>query len=421
MSQLYNFSIFLLGVFMRLAAWVHPKARLWIAGRKNWESQLKKALASAQPNPWIWMHCASLGEFEQGRNLLEAIRKEYGDRYNILLSFYSPSGYEVRKNYSLANYVCYLPLDTPSNAKKWVNLIQPQLTIFVKYELWVNVLAALPKANLSSILISARVEKNSSFFTSPFASLYKKTFQNFTAIFTQDDVSATLIRSFSNHSSIQISGDTRYDRVASNRIDFEPLPLIESFIDDRICIIGGSTWPKGEELLFSAFDQLRDKHKICLILAPHEINDARIRQWERKYPHETVRYSAFDSSSKNSSILWIDNVGMLSRLYHYAGVAYVGGGWGTGLHNILEAAVFGCPIIIGPKHMAFPEAQAMIDIEGAFAVADSASFTVLVDRLLENHELRLEISRNNKDFIQKQVGATTQIMEWIDHAKLLIN
>ena len=416
MQFLYQIAIYLYGLFMHLASLFHHKAAKWLAGRKNWQEKLTELNTSE--NRWIWVHCASLGEFEQGRNIIETI-KEIEPDTKILITFFSPSGYEIRKNYPLADMVMYLPLDTKTNAKTFLSHLNPNLVIFIKYELWLNYLNEVAQKGIPHILVSARVRKESRFFTSLFSSLYRRAFQNFTHIFTQDELSEKLIKDFSGNQSISTVSDTRYDRVSSNRKTFTPIPEIEAFKGNSICLVCGSTWKVGEELIFDAFESLYEKYPIKLILAPHEINQDRIKKWESRFPDVSIRFSQIENLSSQHRILWIDNIGMLSRLYAYADLAYVGGGFGSGLHNILEAAVFGVPVIFGPRIKKFPEAEDLIKNGGGFSVNGQKEFTEKVKSLLDAPKLREEIFRKNTAFVDAHSGATQKIINWIDSAKIL--
>ncbi|MEM8887652.1 MAG: glycosyltransferase N-terminal domain-containing protein [Bacteroidota bacterium] len=414
---LYHLGIQLYGWALQLAGAFHPKAKKWVRGRKGWKVSLQEKLP--QKSRWIWVHCASLGEFEQARNLIEYV-KSHQPETGILLSFFSPSGYEIRKNYAHADYVCYLPLDTAKNARTFIELLKPDLVFFVKYELWINYLNELERQNIPTVLLSARVREKSSFFTSPLAALYKRVFRSFYMIFTQDEISKDLIQEFSGTDKIKVSSDTRYDRVLANKEAFQEIPEIQQFKKDRICIIAGSSWPKGEELLMEAFEELSKEQDICMILAPHEIRDSRISAWELKYKDISTRFSQISHLNDKHRILWIDNIGMLSRLYHYGDIAYVGGGWGTGLHNILEAATFGCPVLIGPVHDKFPEAGEMIAAGGCFEIKDIHTMKSHLKRLLESAELRASINRINKDFIAERSGATEMVISWMKENRFIV-
>ena len=366
----------------------------------------------------MWFHCASLGEFEQGRNLIEELKAKNPD-INILLSFFSPSGYEVRKDYSLADYVCYLPLDTPRNARDFLGILNPAWACFVKYELWLNILAELEIRDIPVILISARLDNKSPFLTSVFAPLYQRAFRSFRHIFTQDEQTQKLLTSFCTAEKISKSADTRFDRVQANRDSFLAIPEIEIFKQEAVCIIGGSTWPQGEKLLFEAFKRLSKKFPIKLILAPHEINTNRIVAWEEKFPETSIRYSNIASLKPHHRILWIDNIGMLSRLYFYADIVYIGGAFGSGLHNILEAATFGCPLVIGPNYHKFPEAGELIQYGGCQSVSNVQECIQVLENLLNSSQHREEIRRINTAYVNQRAGATKQIYDWCKEGDLL--
>ena len=416
MLLFYRLGIYIYGTFLALASLFHPKAQQWIRGRKNWQQSLKSKIQAQEK--WIWFHCASLGEFEQGRNLIEDIKTEFPS-YKILLTFFSPSGFEVRKNYSYADHVCYIPLDTPANARQFLDIVQPRWVAFVKYELWLNFLQEMAARKIPVILVSARVLENSPFFKSAFSELYRKAFRQMRAIFTQDESSAQLLRDFSQNPHIKVSSDTRYDRVSANRQEFQPIGSIEAFKKNRLCMVAGSTWPKGEQVLFSALDKWLQKDDFCLILAPHEIHSSRIQQWIDKYPEMSLIFSKMDQFEDRHRILWIDNIGMLSRLYYYADIAYVGGAWKTGLHNILEAAVFGCPVIIGPQYEKFPEAADLIQAGGAFSIKDEGDMYQLLQTFRSKPALRAQIKLINQSFIAARAGATKEILDWCKNEQLL--
>lgn len=416
MNIFYECAIHLYGTFLKIASIFHPKAKKWIRGRKNWKAALIKEIG--EDGHWIWFHCASLGEFEQGRNLIEAVKKDY-PYLKILLTFFSPSGYEIRKNYRYADAVCYLPLDTKHNVQAFLEIVRPKLVVFIKYELWLNYIQEISNRNIPLLLVSARFQADSSFLKSIFAPLYRKAFLQMAAIFTQDEPTARLLEDFTHHPNIYITSDTRYDRVFSNKQEFSPINEVETFKRNRLCIVCGSTWPKGEKVLFESWEILKEKFDICLILAPHEINQSRIQQWVSKYPDISIQFSKIDQLTAKHSILWIDNIGMLSKLYHYADIAYVGGAWRTGLHNILEAVVFGCPVIIGPDYKKFPEAGDLITAGGGFSIKTTEEMNDLLLQLLTHETLRKNIREKNEKFIQNRIGATEKVLAWCRENELI--
>lgn len=415
LKRIYDILVRTMGAGLHLASFFHSKANKWISGRKLWRKNLEENIPNDRP--LVWFHCASLGEFEQGRNLIEYINQSHPS-YFILLTFFSPSGFEVRKNYQGANLVTYLPLDTPQNARDFIEICQPVLTVFIKYDLWLNYLYALQSR--PRILIAAQMRPDSSFIKSQFAPLYKEALLGFNAVFTQNQQTAQLLSEFTGHQSIIESNDTRYDRVIANQKNFKRIPEIEKFRAGRLCIIAGSTWPVGEKMLFKAFENLSlAGNACCMIIAPHEIHHAEIEKWINKHPERSIRFSEIEQLNSSHNILWIDNIGMLSRLYNYADLAYVGGAWTKGLHNILEAAVFGCPIVIGPKYGKYPEASTLIEEGVCFSVENQTEFTRTLNELLSDEKERMEIDKKAKTFVRKEAGATQQIIAWCEQNGLL--
>ncbi len=411
LASIYTAAVQLLGNSLKFLSLFHSKAKKWTVGRKNWDNELITALQDHRERPLIWFHCASLGEFEQGRNLIDAIKIQNSSLF-ILITFFSPSGYEVRKNYKMADFVAYLPLDTPDNAQQLLSIIKPTFVCFVRYDLWLNILAAIREKGIPIILISARMDQSSAFLSSVLSPLYIEALNGLTAIFTQNHSTAAILSKHCNKVEIIESSDTRYDRVSSNRIQFQSMGNIAEFKRNRLCLIAGSSWPKGEQMLLRAFEELSNSYNYCMIIAPHEIDDKRISKWEKKYPDLSIRYSRIEQLNDKHRILWIDNIGMLSRLYYYADVSYIGGAWGKGLHNILEPTVFGVPVILGPNYQKFPEAIDLLNAGGAFSVSNYQEFLKTLDHLLGDPTLRNAVKRTNIAFIQSRTGATEQILSW---------
>ncbi len=408
MRWIYKISINLYSCLILLASWWKPKAKKWIEGRRKWKSRLP------QKDPiqkWIWFHCASLGEFEQGRPIIESIHHSF-PQYKILLTFFSPSGYEIRKNYPFADHTMYLPLDTSANATHFLEAFNLKFVVFVKYELWICFLEALFTREIPVLLISARMGEDSPFFNSIFSPLYHRVFEKLDMIFTQDAATAQLLHSFNPKAHVQISSDTRYDRVLDNANHFEAIPEILPFTTGEIILIAGSTWPRDEEVLFEAYQHLRDEFPIKLIIAPHEINHQRINKWMKQFTEESLTFSQLQSLKKKHRILWIDSIGKLSRTYAYTHIAYVGGAWKQGLHNILEPAVFGLPVMFGPRYDKFPEAKELIDLNCGFPVSSSHQLIEQLRKLIEDPELRDRINRKSRNYIAQKSGATQQIVTY---------
>ncbi|MCG7857845.1 3-deoxy-D-manno-octulosonic acid transferase [Flavihumibacter sediminis] len=418
---LYNIFLFLYGTALKLAAFWNPKAKSWVTGRRAWEASLSSAM-NAQSSPVLWMHCASLGEFEQGRPVLELIREKY-PAYTILITFFSPSGYEIRKNYQGADYVCYLPLDGSSTARRFLDIVKPDIVLWVRYEFWYHFLNQLFKRGTPVILISGLFHSSQPFFQW-FGRLHRHMLSCFRYIFVQNAESASLLRNVGIEN-VAISGDTRYDRVSAIAEAFVPLPEIAAFVNGLPVVVGGSTWPEDEEEL----DHFANTNSgLRFIIAPHEIGEHHLKDIEKLF-HNTVRYSKWVEIWKESAfreksphVLIIDNIGMLSRLYHYATIAYVGGGFGgDGLHNILEAAVYGRPVIHGPHYERFPEAIELIEAGGSFWVENALELEDTLKKLLANSSEYGMAAVAAEEFVRKRRGATHIIIDYLEVNRLLTN
>ncbi|MEL6628041.1 MAG: glycosyltransferase N-terminal domain-containing protein [Bacteroidota bacterium] len=417
LSFLYNVGIRLYGLIIRLATPFSSKAKSWITGRKNWKSEIQ--MISQWEEPVIWFHCASLGEFEQGRPVLEKIRRTYPN-YKILLTFFSPSGYEIRKDYVQADHVMYLPLDTLDNMRYLLNHFKPHLVVIVKYELWLNWLSELRSSEIPHILISASLRPESNFLQGPLVSHYRIALEGFAQIFTQNPITTDLLQEFSTQIKVTTSADTRFDRVSDNVANWQEIGKIAEFVNKRPCWVCGSTWPEDEKVIFETFQSLYTHNQdVCLIIAPHEIHEERIDKWTETFREVSTRYSQWNIEENEKSILWIDHIGSLSKLYAYADLAYVGGAFEKGLHNILEAIAFGCPTVFGPTYDKYPEAEMSISQGGGFSIQNSNEFLQLWNKIQSDPQLKSEISRKNKDFVQSQKGASLQICQWLQEVGFL--
>lgn len=402
---LYNISIYLYGCAIQCMSIFNPKAKLWKEGRRNWEKKLKSHFNT--PKKVIWMHVASLGEFEQGRPLMEKIKKDFPGHF-LLVSFFSPSGYEIRKNYRGADYICYLPLDTPRNARKFVEIAQPKLTIFVKYEFWFNFMKALRKQQSKTIFIATTFRANQYFFQW-YGKAALSQIAKVDRMHVQNEFSAKLLAKH-NFENVTISGDTRFDRVAEIMESSDGIPEIEKWINQRVCIVAGSTWPEDERLLFNWFKKQDDK--LCLIIAQHHIDAERIIQ--NSTNDKQLKVKLFSDPDfvydVDANILVIDNIGLLAKLYRYADFTYIGGGFGEGIHNILEAAVYGKAVVFGPNNKKFNEAQALIKSGGAISIGNQSDLNKVFDLLLNNPDERKIKGQLCASFVQENRGATTKIM-----------
>ncbi|MEY4382301.1 MAG: hypothetical protein RJA92_1681 [Bacteroidota bacterium] len=419
--------LFLYRLFVRfypIAAWIlgffNPKAKQWHTGRKQIFKKITEALAT-NTKPVIWMHCASLGEFEQGRPVLEGLQKQYPN-YSILLTFFSPSGYEVHKNYSGANYIFYLPIDNKNNAAKFLQITKPSIAIFVKYEFWHYYLTELKNRQIPTILIAGIFRKNQLFFKW-YDSFYKNLLSTFSAFFVQDKNSQSLLASINIVKHVYIGGDTRYDRVIEIAQQFTAIEPVAMFCQNSKVFVAGSTWLEDDEII-AHFAQSNPSVKF--IIAPHDITPQRLNRCLRLYKNAMLYSNYITLRQNNSSIdhnmntLIIDNMGMLSRLYHYASVSYIGGGFGPGgIHNCLEAAVHFKPVVFGPVYDKYIEAIGLIDAGGAVSVDNAIHFETVLASLLNDEENRKILGENAGQFVLDQKGASEKIIRYIQENRLL--
>ena len=417
--MLFLYRIFI-GIYP-IAAWilgfVNPKAKLWHTGRKEILTQIAAALAS-NTKPIIWMHCASLGEFEQGRPVLDGLRKQYPN-YSILLTFFSPSGYEVHKNYAGADYVFYLPMDSVGNASKFLKITNPSIAIFVKYEFWHYYLTQLKKLQIPTILIAGIFRKDQLFFKW-YGSFYKKLLSCFTAFFVQDKSSQSLMHSIGINNEVYIGGDTRFDRVIEIAEAFTPIDPIANFCNNSLVLVAGSTWFQDDETI-AHFEKVNQNIKF--IIAPHDITNQRLQNCLSLYKNAVLfsdYVKGFNTAPQNVNTLIIDNVGMLSKLYHYATVAFIGGGFGAdGIHNCLEAAVHYKPVLFGPVYDKYIEALGLVDAGGAISIEDALDFEAVANKLFSNEADRIKMGQHAGDFVHANKGASAKIIHYIQENRLL--
>ncbi|MBC3758092.1 3-deoxy-D-manno-octulosonic acid transferase [Hyunsoonleella sp. SJ7] len=409
MRFIYNIGIGITGFVLKCIGLFNEKIKKGVTGRNAAFEILKSNLCASDKT--LWFHCASLGEYEQGLPVFQKLRKHYYD-YKIILSFFSPSGYDIRKNSPIADVVVYLPLDTKRNAKRFLDLVHPKLTLFVKYDIWPNFLKELGHRNLRAILISASFRKTQIYFK-PYGGLFKKALLSFEHIFTQNESSKSLLESI-GYQNVTVSGDTRFDRVTSQLESDNTLGFVEAFKQDKLCVVVGSSWPE-DEALFIEFINSRRNLGVKYIVAPHNIKSGQIQNFASKLRAKTVLYSEKDNEElKHFDVLIIDTIGLLSKIYSSSDIAYVGGAMGTtGLHNILEPAVFGPPIVIGKNYIKFPEAQAMIDNGGVFSVSDQMGFNAILRKLIADSDFRRLSGSKNTEFIKKNTGAVIQILNYL--------
>ena len=416
MRPFYYLFITLYPVAARILSLFDKKAKLWVRGRKDVMEDVYHYFKS-NTSPVIWFHCASLGEFEQGRPVLEALRVMYA-RHKILVTFFSPSGYEIRKNYKQADFICYLPMDGPLIAKRFVKMVRPSLVIFVKYEFWFYYLKAIRKRDIPLLLVSGLFRESQTFFKN-YGGFYRRMLRYFTHLFVQTPDALQLLHSI-GITNASVSGDTRFDRVLATAQNFEAVPLIEAFCAGRKVVVAGSTWTEDDEELDHFVIQHPDMR---FIIAPHDISEERLMECERLYKH-TIRYSQLGTAHGTAGIntLIIDNIGMLSRLYKYATICYVGGAFGgDGIHNILEPAVFAKPVLFGPVHDKFPEAGELIEAGGAYSVENALELENTLNELLSNEQLYAQSCEASQQYIQRNAGATGKVIQYIQEKRLLTN
>ncbi|QHL87288.1 3-deoxy-D-manno-octulosonic acid transferase [Nibribacter ruber] len=406
---LYNAGIMAYGVGARLAAPFHKKAALWVKGQDNLLDRIGAAMKGNKKRV-AWFHCASLGEFEQGRPLIEAFKEKY-PKYKIVLTFFSPSGYEVRKNYAGADFVFYLPLDTADNAKKFVARVRPKVAFFIKYEFWHHYTKELKKRHIPFFSVSTIFRPNQIYFRSG-GSFYCRILKRFSYFFTQNQESAELLAGI-DINKVTLAGDTRMDRVLQTAANAAPIPLVDAFTLDRPVMVVGSSWPEDMKILLPFIQKHLDQVKF--IIAPHEIKDKELQELEQQLAGKAIRFSQASSEKVGSfEVLLIDNIGMLSALYQYADYAYVGGAFGKGLHNTLEPAVFGPPLFFGPKYQKFQEALDLVEIGAAFPVKSTQELEATFNTLFNKPKQRAKIKENVTHYIHKQAGATGRILEALE-------
>ena len=410
LRKIYNTAIKAAQIALKCIAPFNTKIKKGVIGRQNTFSILNKNVE--QTDKTLWFHCASLGEYEQGLPVFQALRTHYKS-HKIILSFFSPSGYEIRKNSPIADVVVYLPLDTINNAKQFINLVNPELSVFVKYDIWPNILNELKRKKRRAILISAAFRKEQSFFKF-YGKLLRESLFTFEHIFTQNEASETLLHSI-NYKNTSTTGDTRFDRVYNQLSINNTLTFIETFKQNKLCLIAGSTWPEDDNLLIEHINNKTNKN-VKYIIAPHNIKENLIDNLQNQLKVKSVLYTEKDDLKKlqNAQVLIINTIGLLSKAYKYADIAYVGGAMGsTGLHNTLEPAVFGTPIIIGNKYDKFPEAKVMIEYGGMYSISNQEEINSVINDLLENEDKRLNMGSLNLEFIKKHKGAVTQIIDYL--------
>lgn len=409
MRIIYNIGIFLANYSLQAIGLFNLKIKSGVIGRQETFKKLKQHISITDKT--LWFHCASLGEYEQGLPVFSEIKKQHPN-HKIVLSFFSPSGYEIRKNTPIADCVVYLPLDSKKNASTFLDLVHPELTVFVKYDIWPNVLNELKRRKKRAILISAVFRKDQIYFKS-YGAFMKEALFAFKHIFTQNEASKQLLESI-NYKNGSVSGDTRFDRVSNQLKTDNTLDFIADFKQDKLCFVAGSTWPEDEKLLVEYINNEAPKD-VKFIIAPHNIKPNQIQQLQNNIKEETVLFS--EKEKKNvtkAKVFIIDTIGILTKIYNYADIAYVGGAVGnTGLHNTLEPAVFGIPIIIGNHYEKFPEAKALIDNQGLFSIKNQTELNKIINKLVNNSIYRISTGNKNALYISNNTGAVNIIKSYL--------
>ena len=410
--MLYTAAIQLYALTVSAVAPFHKKARLMRAGQAQTTAILREKMD--RKAKYIWFHASSLGEFEQGRPMIEQIRKVHPE-YKILLTFFSPSGYEVRKNYAGADVVCYLPFDTPGRVEQFLDLANPAMAIFIKYEFWGNYLHTLQQRGIPVYIISAIFRREQLFFQW-FGKPYRKMLDCFNHLFVQDERSKALLEEYGIRN-VTVAGDTRFDRVIDVYHQAKQIPLVERFIKGTdglqppLVFVAGSSWPEDEAIFIPYFER---HPEMKLIIAPHEIHEGHLKSIEARLHRPTIRLSqATEQNVADQDCLIVDSFGLLSSLYRYGQIAYIGGGFGAGIHNTLEAAVYGMPVLFGPRFQKFKEAKDLIAVGGAFTFDNAPAFASRMDTLLSTPEALQQSSQAAGHFVQSHGGATTTILQEI--------
>ena len=410
MKFIYNLSAYFFQAILPLLSSISAKMKLFVNGRKQVFTELNKI--DFLKNEWFWFHCASLGEFEQALPLIEKLKKQ--ENLKVIVTFFSPSGYEQKKNHKLLDKVVYLPIDTPRNARKFIEKIKPKAAFFVKYEFWENYFLVLNTYKTPIYMVSSAFRKDQIYFKW-YGGFFKNTLKRVTHFFVQNKLSLEVLKEngFENAS---VSGDTRFDRVHAQLSMDNSLEFIEKFKQNRLCVVLGSTWPDCEKAFIKTINNSSDN--VCFVVAPHEVKSEKIKSLLEKI---TVKSSLFSEGIEEiSKVLIIDAIGYLTRVYSYADIAYVGGAIGTtGLHNILEPAVFGMPILVGPNTQKFPEAKALENYGGLKVVSNENEFEETVSELISNEILRNKMGNFSAQFINTQVGATNIVTSFLNTKKEL--
>jgi 3-deoxy-D-manno-octulosonic-acid transferase len=408
----YNISINAYGMALKLASNFNEKAKLWVNGRKNWEDKIASKISV--DDKVLWVHCSSLGEFEQGRPVIETLKEKY-PTHKIAVSFFSPSGYEIRKNYQGADVIFYLPLDTKANAQKLIEVLHPELLILVKYEYWFNLITALHQHNIPTIVVSSIFRESQNFFKKNGKNWFAKKLNLIDHFFVQNQKSKDLLDAIQITQNT-IAGDTRFDRVKQIIHQNNQLEFMNQFKQNSKLIVVGSSWPKDEELFLQLINEkLNEDWKI--VFAPHNLDKNEINSFLSKINQKTIKFSDLEKTTEdeliNAKVFILNTIGILSKVYSYADITYIGGGFGAGIHNTLEAVTYGKPVVFGPKYKKFQEAVDLIEVGGGFSISNREEFNQLFDRLMKDEKFRIESGKKAGDFVQNSPNATKIIFDYL--------
>jgi len=408
MYLFYNIAIYLVSFLLKIIAVFNKKLSFFIEGRKETFNKLESVISKNDNT--IWFHCASLGEFEQGRPIIEKVKSKYPN-YKIVLTFFSPSGYEVQKNYAFADVITYLPLDTKSNAKKFLEIVHPSMAIFVKYEFWPNILNQLKKQQIITILISGIFREDQTFFKW-YGNWMRNTLRAFSHFFVQNQASYNLLQAI-NFKNITLSGDTRFDRVDEITKQDNHLDFIKNFVQNKYTLVAGSTWKKDEAYLINYINFHASEHE-KFIIAPHNINKKDIEQLQIAISKKITLFSDKEKNN-NAQVFIVDTIGILTKIYSYADAAYIGGGFENGIHNILEPATFGVPLVIGPNYKKFQEAIDLVKLNACQVVNNNSELNTHLTKLLEDKNYREIKGSIAKNYISDHIGATKNILDYMSN------
>lgn len=408
MQLIYNFSIALYGFLIKIASLFSTKAQLWLTGRKAQETVINELAVTKKSNLRIWLHCASLGEFEQGRPLIEYIKQNHQD-IEIILTFFSPSGYEVRKNYPKADHIFYLPIDAPKKAEWFIKAIKADLVIFIKYEFWFNYIQALKKEGATILLVSGIFRKNQHFFK-VYGSWFRKRLNQIDFFFLQNQESAKLLKNI-GIDRFEVNGDTRFDQVFSIKNSNFQDEKIERFVKSEKVIVFGSSWNNEDQL---ALDLIESNQEVKIILAPHELNAPKTKHLLSLFKEKAQLYSELDSTNADqSNVLILDTMGLLSKVYRYADIAVIGGGFGKGIHNTIEAAVYGIPVIFGPKFKKYHEAVQMVNLGAAFSIHSKEEFSNTIQQLLQDKVFYKNAAQAAANYCDENIKASSKVLQYL--------